>query len=438
MKNKIYLIIGVIFSLIFLLNFVSATSCYQESANVSTVCGGLDTGIYDKGGSFSPTHPWHMLIDGDWDTYTTEAGLMYVYMNYSVPTGTLNSSLLQIYHYTLTPTNYSLSAGCLNTTTLQIRFTGHGEAAPWNGIWDCYNWGSWYEILNVGGNPTAYEEAMIWNISAGDTIYPVFSNNLTTPLNGTEYIENAKYEFNITIKDSNGTTGIDFNNVNYSLTNISSVFNKTFSNLGVGIYNYYYWAYGNGTTHLYNKSSVYSYTIIKNSSLVLGLTATTPIVYPVTTDFTTSGCPTQLTCNLNLSNIIYGAGSISGNYSTAGNANYSVTSATFKVTINKNSTYVLGIIGTTPINFGTATDVVGSGCPAEITCAFNISNGIYEVGITNFNYSTAGNTNYSVNSVIKAITINQVTGVINVQQCLYKKLGYWNNNLVWREQENCI
>jgi hypothetical protein len=35
-------------------------------------------------------------------------------------------------------------------------------------------------------------------------------------------------------------------------------------------------------------------------------------------------------------------------------------------------------------------------------------------------------------------TLN-VFNVLNVkQQCLYKKLGYWNPDLVWSRQENCI
>ncbi|MFH1787274.1 MAG: hypothetical protein ABH811_00560, partial [archaeon] len=47
-----------------------------------------------------------------------------------------------------------------------------------------------------------------------------------------------------------------------------------------------------------------------------------------------SGCPSELSCSLNISNAVYGVGTISANYSTPGNENYSATSTTFIVTIN--------------------------------------------------------------------------------------------------------
>ena len=149
--------------------------------------------------------------------------------------------------------------------------------------------------------------------------------------------------------------------------------------------------------------------IFANFSLVLGLTATTPIEYPTITDFAESNCPAELSCSLNISNGIFGVGDVSGNYSTPGNANYTATSSIFTVTINQNSSLVLGIAGTTPITYGTITDVAGSGCPGELSCSLNISNAIYSAGVTNFNYSTPGNTNYTSTSSIFAVTINKAT-----------------------------
>jgi hypothetical protein len=61
----------------------------------------------------------------------------------------------------------------------------------------------------------------------------------------------------ITLKNyglsSSSLNGI-VNNINYSMSNISSVFNRTLINLGAGTYPYYFWAYGNGTNNNYNNT----------------------------------------------------------------------------------------------------------------------------------------------------------------------------------------
>lgn len=107
------------------------------------------------------------------------------------------------------------------------------------------------------------------DIPGTDSTYPTFSNNQSSPPNNPVYSLATPYQFNITITDTNGTAGIEFNGTNYTILNITSnVYNKTFTDLGAGTYSYYYWAYGNGINNLYNTSSVYSYTIIKANGLV--------------------------------------------------------------------------------------------------------------------------------------------------------------------------
>ncbi len=256
----------------------------------------------------------------------------------------------------------------------------------------------------------------------------------------------------------------------------------------LGVNNYYVNVTINNSVDNLN-STVYNLNITQNNSLTLGLTATTPITYGTTTDFTGSGCPSELSCSLNISNQVYEGGTISANYSTPGNTNYTATSSTFTVTINpaptsttllttpsspieypatsnfscsnnesliyiiyiddvdktseedidlirstgiynvsciatananyssssdetsytinKNDSLVLGISGTTPITYGTTTDVAGSGCPDELSCSLDKSNIVYGVGTETFNYSTPGNTNYTASSITKGITINK-------------------------------
>jgi len=56
-------------------------------------------------------------------------------------------------------------------------------------------------------------------------------------------------------------------------------------------------------------------------------------------------------------NQVYGVGVWTFNYSTTGCDNYTAGSVTKDLTINQNTTYVLSITGTTPIVYGTTTNV---------------------------------------------------------------------------------
>ncbi|MBS3075465.1 Ig-like domain repeat protein [Candidatus Pacearchaeota archaeon] len=103
------------------------------------------------------------------------------------------------------------------------------------------------------------------DLISSDIFFPIFDSFTITPANNTEYSSNAVYQFNVTILNTNGTAGIEFNGANYTLYNISSFYNKTFVNLGSGTYSYYYWSFGNGSSNNFNKTTTYYYTI--NESL---------------------------------------------------------------------------------------------------------------------------------------------------------------------------
>ena len=303
----------------------------------------------------------------------------------------------------------------------------------------------------TNGTPTnqtiVYGTALNYNINATDEIeFGCFDINDTINfnINCSGYLENntllsfGLYNLNVSINDTSGnenstlfwvnvTKGNPSTNMVISGTtpieyNTTSDFSESETNTGDGGCSYSMdrgnIVYGVGTwTFNYSTSGCDNYTagsVIKdlvvdiNNTLVLGLTATTPVEYPFTTDFVGSGCPGELSCSLNISNTIHPAGIISVNYSTSGNDNYSATSIDFAVTINQNSSYILGISGTTPIIYGTITDVVGSGCLPGMSCALDKINDIYGVGVSplTFNYSTIGNTNYTANSITKDIIIN--------------------------------
>jgi hypothetical protein len=154
-------------------------------------------------------------------------------------------------------------------------------------------------------------------------------------------------------------------------------------------------------------STVYNVNVAK-ATTVLSLTSPSPITYGTATNFTGAGCPSQIVCSLNTTNGVYGAGTVSANYSTAGNSNYTAASTAFTVTINK-AIPVLTITGTTPITYGASTDVAAGGCPSQIVCALDKTNRVYGAGTTTFNYSTAGNNNYTAASITKDIVINKAS-----------------------------
>ncbi|CAK0754687.1 hypothetical protein CCP1ISM_590002 [Azospirillaceae bacterium] len=93
-----------------------------------------------------------------------------------------------------------------------------------------------------------------------------------------------------------------------------------------------------------------------------------------------------------------------GNFT--GSENYTM----FNISIN--NTLSLRLTATTPIQYPTITNFVGSGCPAELTCTLNVTNGIFPVGNISANYTTIGNGNYTFNATFFTVNIQKGTGLI--------------------------
>ena len=92
---------------------------------------------------------------------------------------------------------------------------------------------------------------------------PQFSTIVTNPTNASLWRATQNYIFNATITNNNGTAGLSFNNINYSMFNQSgNLFNKTLQNLAYGTYPYYFWSFGNGSSKLFNATVTYYYSII--------------------------------------------------------------------------------------------------------------------------------------------------------------------------------
>lgn len=140
----------------------SGRFCYQETANVSTSCGGLDSGKYYF--AFNSIYPSTFeLYDGDWYTEayeSLESSTGYMYVNYTKPIGALNTSLWRI-KSTNTPVNLSILGSCWNYDPNKIILRIKDRAFVGT-TYECYS-GSW-QSLGTSSYPI-YEEAMWWNMS---------------------------------------------------------------------------------------------------------------------------------------------------------------------------------------------------------------------------------------------------------------------------------
>ena len=134
--------------------------------------------------------------------------------------------------------------------------------------------------------------------------------------------------------------------------------------MGVGTYNYYYWAYGNGTSHNYNVSTIRSYVITKNitgniiTPLLNGNNANLIVVYPqqINASYVLGANKTAVTIKINETavtigaNYTWGVGGWVVNYSVIVNQNYSAYETYLNATINKADSNVTVYINHTQAN----------------------------------------------------------------------------------------
>jgi len=189
--------------------------CYQESANASTICGGLDTGAYGWAGSW--TNPEN-TTDGNWSTYGQSFDNGYVYINYTKPAKAWNTSLwAAMDDITLLRDNVSFMAhlstyGCWNQpgSPLQLRLytASVGTRVPGTECWsDTLGWVSTSFSGGVELNQRVYEEGMWWYIP------PTIAFTNPTPSNGsTNYTNSQILNFTSDIPMASCLMSIDGNN----------------------------------------------------------------------------------------------------------------------------------------------------------------------------------------------------------------------------------
>jgi len=182
--------------------------CYQETANISTSCGGLNTGIYNA----SDWSEWinsENLYDGNWSTFSSPAHdntPVTFYINYTKPNGATDLSLWQIKGGTIATNNQSIPSDCWAQSPLQFKANSSmvTTISSFHGFY-CYNGTNWIELQmnNTGLNEyPIYEEAMWWEGIETDTC--------TCSGSGNNWEVNMSHNCNLTTNCNLGSGNMTF------------------------------------------------------------------------------------------------------------------------------------------------------------------------------------------------------------------------------------
>ncbi len=163
-------------------NIIAASSwCYQESANTSTSCGGLSTGVYANSSNWTNID---RARDTNWSSsasfYGENSTTGYFYINYTKPALATSSSLWTIKR-AVAINNYTIDSNCWSQSSTLI-FRGvavNSTANVGTNYWQCYNGSMYVNTTASQSGLSLYEEAMVWRISNGSTLdFPATWTNL--------------------------------------------------------------------------------------------------------------------------------------------------------------------------------------------------------------------------------------------------------------------
>ncbi len=210
--------------------------CYQETANISTACGGLDGGSYSNWIVADPDYHWingSNVRDGDWTTFglpSVPQSWTNMVFNYEIPVNANNNSLWQVGYYngsaliknlTIDPLcwNYGVTIDTLIFHVFTFQYEEFNLTK-----WDCQytssagNRRTLLDIIGGDDSERAYEEAMWWNL-----------DNITITANGTSTNKSIELNTKINITATTvlgNTVCIDIDHPDYG-TNYSCGTNST-------------------------------------------------------------------------------------------------------------------------------------------------------------------------------------------------------------------
>lgn len=222
--SRLFLILGFAVVLVaMVIDSVSASKCYQETATESTACGGLATGAYALGGDHWSQE--EKLNDTDWVThvYTNDAGgdiASFFFVNYSLPANVRNATRWQVKYGAAPYTqNITINALCFSQPNLQFKVISQKYSiSPYYGVYGyCYNGTAWKILWSTESTSMAsldfYEEGMWWDDTNAP---PVFAQ--TTTAISIYHSEELSVQFNASNTDSDNLTF----SVNTSLVSINT------------------------------------------------------------------------------------------------------------------------------------------------------------------------------------------------------------------------
>ncbi|RLI95991.1 MAG: hypothetical protein DRO99_05135, partial [Candidatus Aenigmatarchaeota archaeon] len=144
--------------------------CYQEHANISTQCGGLDSGAYECVGD-----TWEncgLTYDGDWFTSSEDntkfGGNANLFINYSKPSNAINSSIWNVKDMSGSR-NLTIHSDCWNQEPLQLRVTNNWESDMTNNYY-CWGGSEWVSLYVADSSGGFYEEAMWWRFKTPEMV----------------------------------------------------------------------------------------------------------------------------------------------------------------------------------------------------------------------------------------------------------------------------
>jgi cysteine-rich repeat protein len=335
-------------------------------------------------------------------------------------------SSLNIYPGTAVMLNASLISGQFGLLNLTVN--GIQVASGATNLSNLYTFntiGTFVVTASYLGNQNYSVNSESWNVivsAAPDTQAPSVTNLVSSPTSPATYSAGAIYRFNATVTDSSGVSSVKlvFDSKEYTASLSGGVYTAIITDLPAGTYIYNWIA--NDTLGNVQLTSSYSYTINKASvSLTLANSPSDSVSYGTATTTTGSGCTSGIVCNLHLSNNPvsnpYSATLASGThnfvYNTTGNQNYSSSTVSRTLTVNKATSSVTVLTNPAVAVYPTTTNFsCSSNVPTNMTIGGvdkNNEKGIYvlrSAGSYIVNCSFAGNQNYSAssNQVIYSIT----------------------------------
>ncbi len=300
-------------------------------------------------------------------------------------------------------------------------------------------------IYNLTATASALQlraEAKILILQLSDKIAPSVTSIVEYPTDPVNYTFAGVYNFSSIITDDElGTVIFTLNGVNYTTSNVSSTYNKSFIGLGAGTYNYSW--YANDSAGNINNSENGTYTI--NKAMPMGnLTNTTSWTITFPTSVTVGlaegnlgdGDVTYVVYRNNVSvgtgeTIVLGGGTYVYLLNTTGGANYTANVSMDQevLTVNRaNSVLNLtlgGIAGNVTVEVGSTVNLTGyklTGDPSGLISLYVEGNSINQgagnisnlstfnfVGIYNITVIYSESQNYSQSSLTYYILVNDTT-----------------------------